>query len=95
MDENIWLAQLHRAAINKHEFKKKENIIQPNPGNPVPTTGYPVPKPGTLRSSFPYVNSLVAVCSLDRMVCMKFKFTFKLYSMFVVLTTVRYSMFVS
>ena len=23
-----------------------ENIIQPNPGKPVPTTGYPVPKPG-------------------------------------------------
>jgi len=36
-----------KTQFNKHEFKKKKtNRVQPNPGNPVPTTGYPVPKPG-------------------------------------------------
>ena len=28
------------------------NRIQPNPGNPVPTTGYPVPKPGNKSTHY-------------------------------------------
>jgi len=27
-------------------------FLQPNPGNPVPTTGYPVPKPGNKSTHY-------------------------------------------
>jgi len=38
--------QAARISLTSMHLKKEENRIQPNPGNPVPTTGYPVPKAG-------------------------------------------------
>ena len=41
------------------------NTIQPNPGNPVPTTGYPVPKPGNKSTHYLIRSRLIVGSALD------------------------------
>ena len=40
------------------EFTFAKNRIQPNPRNPVPTNGYPVPKPGNMSTHYISVENV-------------------------------------